>query len=187
MAKNIETDTKSDLILLQAFLKGNKDAFSLIYEKYTGELLTYGLSLGFEKKTIEDAVHDTFVKLYTDRKHLKNVVSLKYYLFKMLKNRLLNIYQSKKKETCLNTFEELPFFMEVSVLDKQISREENQLLALRIENLLSVLTNRQKEAVYLRFAQEMEYEQIADLLKMTAPAVRKLISRAIKRMRNEDF
>ena len=56
-----------------------------------------------------------------------------------------------------------------------------------LKNLLKILTDRQKEAVYLRFIQELEYEEVANLLDMTAPAVRKLISRAIKRMRDENF
>ena len=53
--------------------------------------------------------------------------------------------------------------------------------------MLEILTDKQKEAVYLRFIQELEYEEVANLLDMTAPAVRKLISRAIKRMRDEKF
>lgn len=181
------TDTGEDLILLQAFLTGSKKSFTLIYNKYVGELLVYGMSLGFEKKTVEDAVHDTFVKFYTDKKHLKGVNHLKYYLFKMLKNRLLNIYQSRIKETSLELSAGLSFAMEVSVLDEIITKEESRLLELRIEGLLNMLTDRQKEAIYLRFIQEMDYDEIADLLKMTSPAVRKLISRAIKRMRDEDF
>ena len=81
----------------------------------------------------------------------------------------------------------LPFLIEPSVLDELVANEDKAAIETEIKNLLEILTDRQKEAVYLRFIQELEYEEVANLLDMTAPAVRKLISRAIKRMRDEKF
>ena len=72
-------------------------------------------------------------------------------------------------------------------LSPVVANEDKAAIETEIKNLLEILTDRQKEAVYLRFIQELEYEEVANLLDMTAPAVRKLISRAIKRMRDEKF
>ena len=57
----------------------------------------------------------------------------------------------------------------------------------QIELYLNLLTGRQREAVYLRFIEEMEYEEIAIILEMSAPAVRKLVCRAIARIRTEEL
>ena len=104
----------------------------------------------------------------------------------MLKNRLFDIYKSLNKENIVEA-PDLPFLIEPSVLDELIANEDKLALETEIKTLLEILTDRQREAVYLRFIQEMEYEDVADLLDMTAPAVRKLISRAIKRMRDENI
>ena len=104
----------------------------------------------------------------------------------MLKNRLFDIYKSSNKENIVDVTN-LPFLIEPSVLDELIANEDKATIETEIKNLLKILTDRQKEAVYLRFIQELEYEEVANLLDMTAPAVRKLISRAIKRMRDEKF
>ena len=173
---------EEDPILLFSFLKGDNNAFSSIYNKYVDELFAYGMGLGFERETLKDAIQDTFFKFYTNKKQLKSVTHLKYYLFRMLKNRLFDIYKSSNKENIIDVTD-LPFLIEPSVLDELIANEDKA----TIENLLKILTDRQKEAVYLRFIQELEYEEVANLLDMTAPAVRKLISRAIKRMRDENF
>ena len=167
---------EEDPILLFSFLKGDNNAFSSIYNKYVDELFAYGIGLGFERETLKDAIQDTFFKFYTNKKQLEGVTHLKYYLFRMLKNRLFDIYKSSNKENIVDVTN-LPFLIEPSVLDELVA----------IKNLLEILTDRQKEAVYLRFIQELEYEEVANLLDMTAPAVRKLISRAIKRMRDEKF
>ncbi len=172
--------------LLLAFLEGNNNAFSLIYDKYVDELFAYGMGLGFERETLKDAIQDTFFKFYTNKKQLNGITHPKYYLFRMLKNRLFDIYKSLNKENIVEVTD-LPFLIEPSVLDELIDNEDKLTLENKIKNLLEILTDRQREAVYLRFIQDMEYEEVANLLDMTAPAARKLISRAIKRMRDENI
>lgn len=185
-SENRKGNNEEDQTLLFAFLKGDNNAFPSIYTRYVDELFAYGIGLGFERETLKDAIQDTFFKFYTNKKQLKEVVHLKYYLFRMLKNRLFDIYKSTHKVDVAETAD-LPFLIEPSVLDELIAHEDEAILETAIKNLLSILTDRQREAVYLRFIQEMEYEEVASLLDMTAPAVRKLISRAIKRMRDESF
>lgn len=173
-------------MLFDSFLKGDDDAFSFIYDKYIDELFAYGVGLGFDRETLKDAIQDIFVKFYVNKKQLKGVTQLKYYLFRMLKNRLLDIYKSIKREV-REEVTELPFLIEPSVLDELVAMEDKLALESEMKVLLNVLTDRQREAVYLRFIEEMEYEEVGVLLDMTAPAVRKLIARAMKRMRDENI
>jgi DNA-directed RNA polymerase specialized sigma24 family protein len=63
--------------------------------KYADQLLSYGTGLGFERETLKDAIHDVFCKLYADKRFLMNVKSLRSYLFRSLRNRLINIYRSQ--------------------------------------------------------------------------------------------
>ena len=74
-------NNEDEHILLSAFLKGDKNAFSSIYNKYVDELFAYGLGLGFERETLKDAIQDTFFRFYTNKKQLQEVIHLKYYLF----------------------------------------------------------------------------------------------------------
>ena len=183
-ADNKGLNDKRDKALVISFIKGDNNAFSSIYTVHVDGLFDYGTSLGFERETVKDAIQDIFIKLYLNKKHLKNIESLRFYLFRMLKNRLLDIFNSLNKEEPIET-SELPFLLEDSILDFIIEEEGRLALEQKVNDLLNILTDRQKEAVYLRFLQEMEYDDVANLLDMTAPAVRKLISRAIKRMREE--
>lgn len=173
-----------ELTLIKTFIEGSHYAFSLIYKKYADQLLAYGIALGFERETVKDAIQEVFYKLYEHRKHLDKLDSLKYYLLKMLKNHLLDIYRSRIIVSNIDSCEPV-FSIKTTILDELISEEEQMQLQMKIDALLSLLTNRQKEAVYLRFIQEMEYEEIGALLDMTPQASRKLVSRAVKRMRED--
>lgn len=182
--KSFTTNTKEDHTLLHNFIAGDNNSFSEIYKKYVNELFAYGLGLSFDKEILKDAIQDVFYKFYESKKHLKNVSNLKYYLFRMLKNHLLDIYRSQIYFGDINTLE-LTFSIKTTVLDEMITEEEKLALQTKIDHLLLTLTDRQREAIYLRFIQEMEYEEIGKLLDMAPQASRKLVSRAIKRMRDE--
>jgi len=89
-----------------------------IYNLYVDELFTYGLYLGFEREIVMDAIQDVFCKLSADTSMLDNVSNMKFYLFKSLKNRLFDIYRSRKEHVPLENVDagrEMPFQINVNV------------------------------------------------------------------------
>lgn len=173
--------------VLTQFLSGDDQAYTWIYNAYAPELFSYGKSLGFEKNILKDAIQNIFFKLLCNRKLLADVKNLKFYLFRALKNQLLNMQRGKIFPVNHNKQEEPSFSIKITILDQLIEEEEKNELKKRIEKLLNCLTERQREAVLLRFLHELEYEEIASILNMTQPAVRNLIARAIKRMRTDEI
>ncbi|MEN6456113.1 MAG: sigma-70 family RNA polymerase sigma factor [Prolixibacteraceae bacterium] len=171
--------------LLTRFLKGENAAFALIYRKYANPLLSYGTGLGFDRETLKDAIHDVFCKLYANKSFLKNIKSLKSYLFKSLRNRLINIQKSQTERVDIDA-NEPRFSVKVTVLDELIRDEDRVQIQNGVEKYLNCLTSRQREAVYLRFIQDLDYEEIAVLLDMSPHGVRKLTSRAIIRIREHN-
>ena len=69
-------------------------------------------------------------------------------------------------------------------LDLLINKEERTKLMNRIEKMLQCLTARQREAIYLRYMQELSYEEIAEMLHITEKGSRKLVSRAMIELKN---
>jgi RNA polymerase sigma factor (sigma-70 family) len=184
MSEKLNQLPTDDLFLLDRFINGNDDAFTIIYNRYVNQLMAYGTGWGFDKETLKDAIQDVFYKLYFNRKAFQGVSNPKFYLIRALKNRILDIQKSNMDTTDLT---ELEFSVRPTVLDELIAEEERNKIEKQIELYLNFLTGRQREAVYLRFIEEMEYEEIAIILEMSAPAVRKLVCRAIARIRTEEL
>ena len=161
-----------------------KDVFSSIYSLCVNDLLAYGQSLGFDMNLCEDAIHNVFCTLYLKRKELTEVRSLPPYLFRAFRNDMLNMWRklSKLSEIDINR---LSFTTEVTILDTIIDEEEKSDIKEIIEDLLNTLTNRQREAIYLRYMQGLSYEEIAELLDISLGSVRKLVYRAIMCLREE--
>ena len=158
------------------------EAFANIYNMYVNDLLSFGISLGFNEDTCRDAVHDVFYKMYRDKNNLIHVKDAKSYLFRSFRNQLFNIHNKTSRVSPL-TDEETPFTTNITILDTIIGKEELEKLQLTVSELLNELTPRQREAIYLRYMQEMDYEDIAEILKMNSNSARRLVHRGIKALR----
>jgi RNA polymerase sigma factor (sigma-70 family) len=174
----------SDRILIRLY-KGDNQAFGMVYDAYAGQLLAYGESLGFDKETVKDALQDIFCNIYTHRERFREIKNLQAYLFRSLKNTLLNMAQQKGNHSVDISLYEGVFHTNVTVLDELIDAEERLRVEQKLNRYLDCLTGRQREAIYLRYIQELDYENIAEIMNLTPHATRKLVSRAIIRMRNE--
>jgi len=172
--------------LFMKFKNGDDGAFSFFYKFFINDLYAYGISLGGEKDIVKDAIQDVFLKVYDNNKDFTSVDHLKYYLLKSLKNKLYDIYKSKVNSSTTDISTDiLSFSITTTVLDQIIIEEDRIIIQQKIDKLLSKLTSRQKEAIYLRFIQELEYSEIAEILDMTQHAARKLISRSLKRLKDD--
>lgn len=168
-------------------VKREKDIAS-IYTLYVDDLFTYGCYLGFAREIVKDAIHDIFIKITTDSNKLDNISNIKFYLFRSLKNRLLDIHKNQREHIDLENIDllrEIPFNIQVNVEDLMIEEEEQMQIKTGIEQMLNSLTDRQREIIYLRYVQGYDYPQIAELLQISVHGCRKLVSKAILSLREK--
>ena len=79
--------------------------------------------------------------------------------------------------------QEYPFdLLLANNIDDQMNELDDEKRRLLSEAMLS-LTERQKEAIYLRFNRGLEYEEISFLLNLNYQSSRALINRAIEKLR----
>ena len=169
MKKNLDN---RELNIINRFLHGDHEAYSLLYKEHVQELFSYGKALTSNDERLKDAIQDVFYKI------LSNPSSLK--------NRLIDILKSEINKEAV--YERIDFTVnDVTILDSLIEEEERFELSQKIKLLLEQLTFRQREAVCLRYIYNMEYEEIADLLNMNnSKSARNLVSRALEHIRNEE-
>ena len=167
-------------ILWDAFKEGNKSAFSAMYQKYGGALSNYGLRIVPDTALIEDSIQDLFVDLWNRRQHLSSTTSVKLYLFKALRHRIL-------KNKRISHSAEMELLDDHSSLFKESSYEEDtiksQMHADQMRNLhesLSKLPARQREAINLRYFHQFSNEEIAAIMEITYPSACKLIYAGLK-------
>lgn len=159
------------------------------YNEYLDTLYSYALHLGFDEQTAMDAIHDVFYKFCTQHSSLNEIHNLKSYLFRSLRNRLIDMKRTNREDTALlstqdETQEVLPFQLHVTIEDELIMEEDAEEIRQKVENVLNRLTDRQREIVYLRYIREQSYEEIAEIMQISVAACRNLISKSITRLKD---
>lgn len=173
-----------DFELWQAFLDGDRVAFGRIYDLHIQELLSYGYRITSDRQLIRDSIQDLFMHLWAQRENLSPTDSIKFYLYRSLRNRII---RNAEKESRLSTGE--PILAENILTDLPLesewmageqSREQGEKLRAAIE----LLPRRQQEVIQLRYYHDFGLEEIARILHINRQSVRNLLHQAIGRLRD---
>lgn len=167
-----------------SFKMGDDRSLSFIYEEYAPKLYQYGVKFTSDVTIIEDSIQDLFSTLIKLRHNLGNTDNILFYLLKSFKRILLKRLQKDKHHDATGDPGEMAFNMTFSIEHDIIVEEiESEKLAM-LRNALKSLTNRQKEAIYLRYPKDLAYEEIADIMNISVEACRNLIYSAIKSLKS---
>ena len=159
--------------------------FIALYKFYYQDLYAYGVSLGFNTEDVKDAIQEVYLKLYFNERLCIDEKKIKFYLLRSVRNQLID-WERTKKDTSSIEEEERSFKLSVSVEESFISDEEDFLLKKRVNRILDLLTDHQREIVYLHFIEEMPYEEIAVMLDMKIQTVRGQVFKAMEKLRKLD-
>jgi RNA polymerase sigma factor (sigma-70 family) len=172
--------------LWNAFKTGDQQALSDIYTLYSGKLYNYGCKFTPHSALVEDAVQDLFVKLWHNKANLGAPASLRNYLLKSLRGIIFRKLEQQQRITLTDIDEEdYHFALEPSIESIRISQEMQLATSGNLAAALHTLTPRQKEAIFLRFNENLSYEEIAAVLSITVKATYKIMARALASLREQ--
>ncbi len=177
-------DDKSDeRILWSRFLKGDNQVLSLIYLHHANALFDYGCRFTVDKDLVKDCIQEVFCTLIRTRKNLSETDNVRLYLLKSLKRRVIrDLKNTANKPRSLDDQDysfDLRFSDNIDDQLNELDEEKRHLIA----DAMQLLTDRQKEAIYLRFNRGLEYEEISFLLNLNYQSSRALIHRSIEKLR----
>jgi RNA polymerase sigma factor (sigma-70 family) len=178
------TETETDLTVWKAFKHGNRKAFDYIFEKYSRRLYTYGCRFCKNTAVVEDCMQDLFVELWKKRENLSDTTSIHFYLLRSLRRRIVKVLEKDLKSIIFTRTEISPDnYIDFSCEFVWIERETDNQQKSKLQSALNQLSPRQKEAVYLKFYEQMTYESIAAVMGITVESAYALIGKAISVLR----
>ena len=167
-----------------AFRAGDRTAFGQIYDQHIQELLSYGYRITNDRQLIRDSIQDLFLHLWTQRENLSPTDSIKFYLYRSLRNR---ITRNARKYTTLATDLQgvtQDILAELPLENSWIAQENQQEQANKLRAAIGRLPKRQQEVIQLRYYHDFNAEEIAKILEVNNQSVRNLLHQAIGRLRD---
>jgi RNA polymerase sigma factor (sigma-70 family) len=175
--------TTNDLFIWKAFTQGQKWALSKIFNDHYDPLYYYGLRIIPLEYVVKDLLQDLFLKLWSKRYKLTGVYNVKGYLFKSFRSLIIDYLRTSAKQSTdeQNNTDILDFT--VSHEQEIINGEEEAELSVKLQVALNDLPSREKEAIYLRYYQNLEIKEVADIMGLKYQSVRNLIHCALQQLR----
>lgn len=179
----MDHNSLDDTEVWDSMVKGNRETFAYIYTTYSPDLYNYGHRITPELDLVEDTIQDTFVHLWEARARLVIQKSIKFYLFSCFRRELVKRLKTSQKHESLEDYHSnmswQESFQEILV-ENQITMESTQ----KITKAMETLSVRQKEAIFLRYIQELSYDEISVLMGIQVPSLYNLIFKGIKTMKD---
>jgi RNA polymerase sigma factor (sigma-70 family) len=168
----------------EGLCKGDARSLEWLYNRYFKLLYNYGKKLSADDKSLEDGIHDLFVDLWRFRDNLSATSSVRFYLYRSLRRRLVRNANQAKKTMHLVT---LPEYVESYTPSEEqdiIEKEVHHGKVNHLKKLLADLSPRQYEAMVLRFYDELSFEEIGGILEVNEQSARNLVQRGLSQLKN---
>jgi RNA polymerase sigma factor (sigma-70 family) len=180
---NITYENNDEQGLWKQFLLGNKDAFAFIYNRYADSLAAYGYRISNDLSIVKDAIQDLFIELWRSKNNLSPVHSVKAYLFKSLRYKLMRYGKLSVLYTSDDRLGDM-LADDFSVETKISNREEETEIAEKIRAALKRLSKRQQEAITLKYYHGFTNEHIAEIMSVNCQSAANILHRALSALRN---
>ncbi|NNE30084.1 MAG: sigma-70 family RNA polymerase sigma factor [Saprospiraceae bacterium] len=171
-----------DIFLWRRLKTGDKKALEQIYSTHVDALIQYGRRFCSNEQLVEDAIQDLFIYVWSNKEKLGDTDSIIRYLLISLKRALFKKMKEAGKIADAEP-EHHSFEASLSMEDMIIEEEGFEEQSTKLKQAFEALSAKQKEAIYLRFYQKLDYEAICEIMEINYQSVRNLISRALSRMR----
>jgi RNA polymerase sigma factor (sigma-70 family) len=171
-----------DAVLWNSFRGGDEHAYTELARRHYRTLFQYGQRFTSNMQLIEDVIQDLLIHLWLHRSTINDTPSVKFYLIKAFRHRMLKTIRPLSDETGL-TDECENRMSEFSSEENWIERENDLALKKQVRTALEQLPARQQEVIYLRFFQNLMPEEIAGLLAINSQSVSNIIQRALSNLR----
>ncbi|HEY0612036.1 MAG TPA: sigma-70 family RNA polymerase sigma factor [Chitinophaga sp.] len=177
--------SQQEVSWLQQLQQNSEQALAMLMRHYYADLYNYAARFARDESVIKDSIQEVFISLWQRRETAGTILSLRYYLLRAVKNKVLKALYYNDRKTGLDYFQgDYDFFHEFSVeriiIEKQISEEKAE----RLKRTLAQLTKRQKEVIYLKFYQHLDHGQIAELMSVSRQSVYNLLHETIQKLRS---
>lgn len=168
----------SELDMITDISKGDEVAFRELFKTYYAQLLKYAQRYVRDAQTSEDIVCDVFLKIWQERERLEIKISVKAYLYRMVRNHSLN-YLKIKKPDIVDDFS-LILSPSGSTADEQFNINE---ITEHIQKAVSELPNRSRSVFTMHRYDNLKYSEIAEVLDISEGTVETHMVRALKFLR----
>lgn len=180
----------SDAQVMLRVKAGDDSAFEYLVQKYRRPMLSFMYRMAHNSAVAEDLAQEVFLRVYRSREKYEASAKFTTWLYRIASNLAVNHARDTRHERPENTVSldepDRESGLTMDLPDNSLSAEgaivrRERLAAIR--QRVEALPERQKMALIMHKYQQMDYRQIAEVLKLSESAIKSLLFRAYETLR----
>ena len=189
----VSTDAAvSDVEAMLRVKTGDESAFAYLVQKYRRPMVGFMYRLCHNPSTAEELAQEVFLRVYRSRATYEPTAKFTTWLYRIATNLAVNHARDTRHERPENTVRldepDRETGATPDLADDSLSAEEQILKRERlaaIRGKVNALPERQRVAVIMHKYQQMDYREIAGVLKLSESATKSLLFRAYETLREQ--
>ena len=184
--------TISDVEVMLRVKAGDEAAFDYLVQKYRRPIISFMFRMAHNAATAEELAQEVFLRVYRSRANYEPSAKFSTWLYRIATNLGVNHARDTRHERAENivnldepdveTGQTPDLADKTRTVEQEILRRE-RLAAIRQK--IEALPERQRMAVLMHKYQQMDYRQIAEVLKLSESATKSLLFRAYETLRTQ--
>jgi RNA polymerase sigma-70 factor (ECF subfamily) len=191
-AEAIEAGGLSDAEMMLRVKAGDDSAFDYLVQKYRRPIISFMYRMSHNAAAAEDLAQEVFLRVYRSRERYEPSAKFSTWLYRIATNLGVNHARDTRHERPENVTNldeaDTETGQTPDLADKAPNIEEEILRRERlaaIRKTVEALPERQRMAVLMHKYQQMDYKQIAEVLKLSESATKSLLFRAYETLRTQ--
>jgi RNA polymerase sigma-70 factor, ECF subfamily len=189
---SVSTDAVSDVDVMLRVKTGDEPAFAYLVQKYRRPMVGFMYRLCHNPSTAEELAQEVFLRVYRSRSSYEPTAKFTTWLYRIATNLAVNHARDTRHERPENTVRldepdretgTTPDLPDDSLTAEEQILKRERLAAIR--NKVNALPERQRLAVIMHKYQQMDYREIAGVLKLSESATKSLLFRAYETLREQ--
>jgi RNA polymerase sigma-70 factor (ECF subfamily) len=148
-------------------------------------LFDYGRKFTKDRELIKDVIQDVLLLIWQKRGQIDANENVKLYLLKIVRNRLYKELQKQQLRASEDYFDLLEATDSEETLI--ISIESTQSILAKLNLHLKNLPKRQQEVLFLKFYEDLNNDEIAEVMHINRQSVANLLHNGLRLLKNRFF
>ena len=177
-----------DEALIAAALKGSAYAWEKLVKRYESKIYNHGLRLMGNSSDAMDLMQEVFLGVYRNLHRFRGDATFSSWIFRIAHNKAVDMSRRKRLMTAppkfsteddADEFARFPGKEELEPENRLGHQEQN----LRVLNMLNRLSSDQRSIVELKIFQSLTFDEIAELLDISANTAKTRFYSALKKLK----
>ena len=165
----------NEILLISRARGGDREAFGALVEQYRDNVYRLAYRMCGNAYVADEAAQEAFVAAWRALPNFRGDAKFSTWLYRLTTNAAIDVMRREKRHQTVGDGEMVDLADDADSPQETVERTEQQEA---VQKALSTLSEEYREVLLLRYMEELDYAEIAEVLQLPSGTVKSRINRA---------